>query len=162
MTTQTAAQINIILPANAQADWTNSVGYAKGENVVANDGVAQAVATVIAKISAQHGPVVVLDHASSDHGPLVARISRMWCGGGDEFVYADTSVKQEGAPKLMAERTRLTTELANCEPGALPGTAAARAESAAIKALAAFDAAHPEVLASVRAHGVAPQSEHND
>lgn len=52
---------------------------------------------------------------------------------------------------LVAERNTLARALADCEPGAFPGSKAYRAESVAMKALGAFDLAHPEILGIVRA-----------
>lgn len=161
-TQKSPEQINIILPADAGADWSKSIGYAKGEDVVAHDGVANTLATVIAKLNAKYGQLTVLDHISARHGRLVARISRMWSGGGDEFVYS-TSPEEEQTPvsaELIAERVQLTTQVFNCEPGAFPGTAANRAESTAIKALAEFDAAHPEVAAAIASQSVPSLANH--
>ena len=82
MTTQTAVlqQINIIRVCDANADWSQAVGYEKGENIVAHEGVAQTIAKVIAKLAAQHGPVVLSDQIRPELGRAVARIDRMWCG----------------------------------------------------------------------------------
>jgi hypothetical protein len=52
---------------------------------------------------------------------------------------------------LPGQREALAIALYNCESGAFPGSAAWRAERAAIRALAVFDAAHPEVIASIQA-----------
>ena len=52
---------------------------------------------------------------------------------------------------LRAERKALTNRLANCDSGAFPGSREWRAERAAMDALAAFDAAHPEVLVAINA-----------
>ena len=50
---------------------------------------------------------------------------------------------------LIAEREKLAAALADCERGAFPGSREWREESSALRALAAFDAAHPEVLAEI-------------
>lgn len=52
---------------------------------------------------------------------------------------------------LINQRRELTDALANCESGAFPGSAARRREMAAMMALDAFDKAHPEVIAQIRA-----------
>ena len=51
--------------------------------------------------------------------------------------------------EMIAQRRTLTTELANCDRGACPGSNAARRQYAALDALAAFDAAHPEIKAEI-------------
>lgn len=53
--------------------------------------------------------------------------------------------------ELREQRQKLTDNLANCEPGAFPGSREYAEESAAMKALADFDKQHPEVLADIRA-----------
>ena len=58
----------------------SNIGYEKGENIVAHEGVAQTIAKVIAKLAAQHGPVVLSDQIRPELGRAVARIDRMWCG----------------------------------------------------------------------------------
>jgi hypothetical protein len=50
---------------------------------------------------------------------------------------------------LIEQRRDLTTSLSYCERGAFPGSRAWREEKAALDALAAFDAAHPEVIAEI-------------
>lgn len=151
MTTQTAVlqQINIIRVCDANADWSQAVGYEKGENIVAHEGVAQTIAKVIAKLAAQHGPVVLSDQIRPELGRAVARIDRMWCGGGCEYVYAAAPAPSPSA-ELVSERAKLANELANCESGAFPGSQEHREESYAIMALSRFDARHPEVLKSLR------------
>lgn len=52
---------------------------------------------------------------------------------------------------LIEQRKTLTRRLAACERGAFPGSREWQEESNAIKALADFDAAYPEVLAEIRA-----------
>ena len=52
---------------------------------------------------------------------------------------------------LRYERETLTGKLASCDRDAFPGSRAWARERDAIKALAAFDAAHPEVLAAINA-----------
>ena len=51
--------------------------------------------------------------------------------------------------QLMGERAKLTQALSWCERGAFPGSKAWQAEKRAMDALAAFDAAHPEVLPEI-------------
>lgn len=56
----------------------------------------------------------------------------------------------ENMQSLRAEREKLAEALANCERGAFPGSRAAREESRALRALAQFDAEHPEVIREIR------------
>jgi hypothetical protein len=51
---------------------------------------------------------------------------------------------------LLNDRKALTDTLADCDPDAFPGSREWMAASKAGAALAAFDAAHPEVLAHLR------------
>ena len=52
---------------------------------------------------------------------------------------------------LKSQRDELAMAMANTDPDAFPGSKAYSAASKAIKALAAFDAEHPEVIAEI--HG---------
>lgn len=56
---------------------------------------------------------------------------------------------------LLAARRLLVDELSRCERGAFPGSRAAKREYAAMDALSAFDAAHPEVKAAIDAEHAA-------
>lgn len=51
---------------------------------------------------------------------------------------------------LVAEREALTDALSECERGCYPGSSEYQRESAALRALGAFDAAHPDVLPEIR------------
>lgn len=51
--------------------------------------------------------------------------------------------------EMIAERTKLAERMADLDTGAFPGSKAWMAYNAALKAVAAFDAAHPEVLAEI-------------
>ncbi len=64
---------------------------------------------------------------------------------------AQESARVAYVATLPGKRAALTTALADCERGAFPGSAAHKAESAALKALEVFDLAHPEVVAAL--HG---------
>ena len=59
---------------------------------------------------------------------------------------------------LIEQRHELTAVLARCDGGAFPGSKAFTRETAALLALADFDAAHPEVILAVRA-GRTPSAE---
>lgn len=80
--------------------------------------------------------------------------------GGKVALTAPEAAAIEVARKAWAasprgQRHALTARLDGCDRGAFPGSKAAREESAALAALAAFDAAHPEVLAEIRAEQAA-------
>lgn len=53
-------------------------------------------------------------------------------------------------PALTTKRNELADALSGCDRGAFPGSRAWRAEGEALKALAAFDAAHPDVIARIK------------
>lgn len=61
------------------------------------------------------------------------------------------AAKAAFAKSPRGRRLALTQELARCTPGAYPGTEAWHRENAALKALAAFDDEHPEVLSEIGA-----------
>lgn len=54
--------------------------------------------------------------------------------------------------ELIEVRNAITNQLADCERGAFPGSTAWNAERAALASLVAFDVAHPEVIAALRAN----------
>lgn len=62
---------------------------------------------------------------------------------------AQRAARAEFRSTPRGQREALTTALANCERGSFPGSVAWRRESAALKALADFDSAHPEVIAAL-------------
>jgi len=53
--------------------------------------------------------------------------------------------------ELIAQRGVFAADLADTDPDAFPGSRAAAARSRAEQILAAFDAAHPEILREIRA-----------
>jgi len=53
--------------------------------------------------------------------------------------------------ELILQRAEFANAMADTDPTAFPGSRAARARSEAESILAAFDAAHPEVIREIRA-----------
>ena len=103
---------------------------------------------------------------ASPIGPIVARVGGH--GGSpafglveSEYAALSTEIEAAKAARVAAElaesatprgeRLALATALYNCERGAFPGSKAWQVERDAMRALQAFDDAHPEALAALRA-----------
>lgn len=113
-----AKQINLIAQENADAEKTyrKALGYCwqdytqriPGDDRIIPDGVRvpDYVAGLMVEIRAEYGDVIV-SHDTIVGATLVVRVTRMWCGGGTEYIYINAkpqSVKDEPMP-LDAQET---------------------------------------------------------